>query len=68
MMKCKDYIFKLTSGQLDQATGFEHLLAWQHRMMCSRCRAFTHNDARLNDLLRSYQERLFTPVPERPAE
>lgn len=68
MMKCREYIFKLTSGQLAQATGFERLMAWQHRMMCHRCRAFTQNDARLNDILASYREQLLKPVPEQPAE
>ncbi len=68
MMKCREYIFKLTSGQLAQATGFERFLALQHRMMCGRCRAFTKNDAHLDRILKSYRDRLLAPVPEEPAE
>ncbi len=68
MMKCREYIFKLTSGQLDQATAFERFLALQHRMMCGRCRSFTKNDAQLDRILTSYRERILTPVPEEPAE
>ncbi len=68
MMKCREYIFKLTSGQLDHANGFERFLALQHRMMCSRCRAFAHNDACLNQMLKYYRERVLTPAPQQPTE
>ena len=68
MMKCREYVFKLTSGQLAHATGFERFLALQHRMMCGRCRAFTKNDAHLDRILKSYRERLLTPASEKPAE
>ncbi len=68
MMTCRQYIFQLTSGQLEQATYVERLNAWQHRLMCSRCRAFTKNDARLDDLLKAYRERLMTPMPEDRSE
>ncbi len=68
MMKCREYIFKLTSGQLENARGFERLLALQHRMMCTRCRAFTKNDAHLERILNVYRERILSPASEKPTE
>lgn len=61
MMTCKDYIFKLTSGQVHDAGRFERLLALQHRLMCSRCRAFTKNDERVSEILDRYREQLLKP-------
>lgn len=58
MMTCQDYIFKLTSGQLEEAGTVERLWAVQHRLMCSRCRAFTRNDQRLDDIMQAYKEQL----------
>lgn len=58
MMTCQNYIFKLTSGQLEEAGTVERLWAVQHRMMCSRCRAFTRNDQRLDDIMQAYKEQL----------
>lgn len=58
MMTCQEYIFKLTSGQLEEAGTVERLWAVQHRLMCSRCRAFTRNDQRLDDIMQAYKEQL----------
>ena len=66
-MKCRDYIFQLTSGQLDDAGTATQIAAWQHRMVCFRCRAFTRNNNALNDLLKGYGEHLQTP-PAPPSE
>lgn len=57
-MKCKEYVFKLTSGQLDDAPLEERLQAKLHRMMCKRCRAFTHNDQKLDAVLADYKAHL----------
>jgi hypothetical protein len=56
MMTCQTYIFKLTSGQLDEAGWVERLGAAQHRLVCRHCRAFTKNDEALQVLLRRYRE------------
>ncbi|HET6789655.1 MAG TPA: hypothetical protein VFW84_04530 [Aquabacterium sp.] len=58
MLTCKDYIFKLTSGQLEEAGTVERLWAVQHRMVCRHCRAFTRNDQRLDDIMQAYKEQL----------
>lgn len=57
-MNCKTYIYKLTSGQLRDAGRLEKLAAFQHRLICRRCRAFTRNDARLDAVLAAYREHL----------
>lgn len=46
-MKCRDYIFLLTSDQLQQSGKALTLQAGLHRLMCRHCRAFTHNDRQL---------------------
>jgi hypothetical protein len=60
-MKCKEYIFKLTSGQLEEADLLVRLQAVQHRLTCRHCRAFTRNDQRLDRILGDYQNHLSKP-------
>ena len=61
MMKCKEYIFRLTSGQLENAGAMERFWATQHRLMCRSCRAFSANDARLSKALAAYRDHLQAP-------
>jgi anti-sigma factor ChrR (cupin superfamily) len=63
-MKCQEYIFKLTSGQLDEADVATRLQAAQHRLTCRHCRAFTRNDARLDQILADYQAHLTESGPD----
>lgn len=58
MMNCKEYIFKLTSGQLEDAGRLERFWGAQHRLMCRRCRAFSANNDQLSDILKGYKEKL----------
>lgn len=51
MMKCREYIFLLTSDQLAQSRTPVALGARLHRLMCRHCRAFTRNDQRLLEAL-----------------
>lgn len=53
-MKCREYIFKLTSGQLAQAGLLDQLEATAHRWSCRHCRAFTRNDEALDRILTGY--------------
>lgn len=46
-MKCRDYVFGLTSGQWEDAAWPTRLASGLHRAMCVRCRRFSANDARL---------------------
>ncbi len=54
-MKCRDYVFGLTSGQWDRAAWPLRLAGGLHRMMCMRCRRFSANDARLLALAARYR-------------
>lgn len=58
MMKCREYIFMLTSGRLQEAPAALRMEAGLHRLMCRRCRAFTCNDHRLDGMLDDYREAL----------
>jgi len=60
-MKCQEYIYRLTSGQLTQAGLVDRFWAAQHRMICRRCSAFTANDARLSNIVQGYREHLARP-------
>ena len=60
-MKCQDYIFKLTSQQLEDAPLAVQTSARVHRMLCKRCRAFTRNDETLDKILGAYREHLQAP-------
>lgn len=68
MMNCETYIFKLSSGQLDEAGTVERLWAAQHRLVCSKCRAFTKNDAQLSQIMAQHKERALAPDPDAPSE
>ena len=63
-MKCKEYVFKLTSGQLDDAPVDERVQAKLHWMMCKYCRAFTRNDAKLDAVLDGFREHIVKPRDE----
>lgn len=68
MMNCRDYIFKLTSGQLNQAGSLERFWAAQHRWICTRCRAFSRNDQQLDAILDGYREHLTRPEGAPPPD
>lgn len=70
MMSCKTYIFKLTSGQLEEAGTVERMWATQHRLMCRRCRAFTRNNARLDEIMAAHKDHLLVPdgSPQSPTD
>lgn len=61
MMKCREYIFQLTSGQLQDAPRAVRVEAGMHRMICKYCRAFSRNDATLDRMLERYREQLKQP-------
>lgn len=50
-LRCETYVFALTSGQLEEAGWLLRLQARQHVLMCAHCRAFTHNDRILEQLM-----------------
>lgn len=60
-MKCQEYIYRLSSGQLSEAGLVEKFWAAQHRMICRRCTAFTRNDARVSEIVQGYREHLARP-------
>ena len=61
MMKCREYIFKLTSGQSRDAPLALRTEAALHRTVCKYCRAFTRNDAVLDGILDRYRQSLRQP-------
>lgn len=63
MMSCREYIFKLTSGQLRDAPLALRTEAALHRTVCKYCRAFTRNDAVLDGILDRYRQNLQQPDP-----
>lgn len=50
-MKCKQYIFNLTSGQLAEARWPLRASAYLHHLVCSNCQRFTANDHLLTEIL-----------------
>lgn len=63
MMTCKTYVFKLSSGQLDEAGAVDRLWAAQHRLMCRRCKAFTANQAILTQVMTAYRDQALQAEP-----
>ena len=61
MMTCREYIFMLSSGQLEHASRGMKMQAATHRMICKRCRTFTRNDRALDGLLEDYRQHLKQP-------
>lgn len=61
---CRDYIFLLTSGQLEDASVPLRLRAATHRLMCRHCRAFSANDAQLDQIMAQHKARLEALQPD----
>ena len=69
-MKCQDYVFLLTSGQLrrDRPEGpaaagrTVRAQARLHRWLCVDCRRFAANDATLDQVLAGWRRRLQAPT------
>ena len=57
-MKCRDYIFTLTSGQLQEASSLQRIWIKKHLLICQYCRRFTKNDKKLDLILHTQKERL----------
>ncbi len=57
-MKCRDYIFSLTSGQLHNASPLKRTWIKKHLLICQYCRRFTKNDKKLDLILHTQKERL----------
>lgn len=55
-MNCKDYVFKLSSGQLKNAPLALKMEARLHCLICKYCRAFTRNDQRLDQIIEDYRD------------
>lgn len=63
MMMCREYIFRLTSGQLATDTLSIRLQARMHRLGCPTCRQFTRNNELLDRWLDDYRRQLHTADP-----
>lgn len=50
-MKCKRFIFSLTSSRLSDAGFFTRLNAKVHCLICPRCRAFKNNDDKVTQIV-----------------
>lgn len=68
MITCQRYTYLLSSGELEESGWLTRLQAGQHRLACRRCRAFTANDRRLDEIVRAQRERLQQPDEGDPAD
>jgi hypothetical protein len=57
-VKCREFIFLQTSGQLGEARFGMRSAATLHRWMCVKCRSFARNDAVLEGVLGEWRQRL----------
>ena len=62
-MKCREFIFLQTSGQLGEARFGMRSAATVHRWMCVKCRGFARNDAILDGVLGDWRQRLTQADP-----
>ncbi len=61
MISCRRFTDLVASGELQEAGWLTRLQAGQHRWVCTRCRAFEHNDRALDDILSAHRDRLQRP-------
>jgi hypothetical protein len=57
-MVCKDFIFKLTSGQLALSGLKDQFIAYVHTFICSNCRHFKRNDRIIGRYIANYREEI----------
>lgn len=68
MMRCKEYVFLLSSGQLAEAPLGTRLAGASHRLMCRHCRAFTANDRVLSEVLAKHPAAWRGPAASPPPD
>lgn len=61
MMRCKEFVATITTGQEGALSRGQRLLLGTHRMMCHRCRAFEANNRVLDQVLQARRTRLEAP-------
>lgn len=64
MMKCREYIFLISSGKIDEASVGVRLEAGMHGLICKYCRGFSRNNKQLDKMLTAYREELKKPERE----
>ncbi len=57
-MKCKEYVFLISSGQMREAPTPKQLEGRAHWLMCRHCRAFGRNDQALSQIVEAMKARL----------
>ena len=57
-MKCKRFVFTLTSGQLANAGFVDKLQSKLHYLICPYCRAFKHNDDKISKIIGNVKKRM----------
>lgn len=62
-MKCDEYIFQLSSGQLARAGALPRLAAKAHVLMCVHCRRYTANDRHLSQVVQTWHQRVSAQDP-----
>jgi hypothetical protein len=58
MMKCREYIFLISSGKIDDVAVAVRLEAGMHRLICKYCRGFSRNNKQLDKMLAAYRAEL----------
>lgn len=61
-MKCQQYVFLVSSGQLTRASTTQKGLAKAHYLMCPNCRNFTKNDALLTRVVQAHKQKMLDEV------
>ncbi|MGC4061095.1 MAG: hypothetical protein QM749_09860 [Aquabacterium sp.] len=64
MMKCKEYVFLLSSGKMAESPAATRLAGAVHKLTCRHCRAFTSNDEALSRIIGEMKRRVERPRGE----
>nr|WP_315228050.1 hypothetical protein [uncultured Limnohabitans sp.] len=57
-MRCKDFVFLQSSGQINEMGQVKKTMALSHVWMCGACRTFRHNDELLSRYLMQFKANL----------
>lgn len=57
-MRCKDFVFLQSSGQIQEMPLSQKTFALMHVWICSKCRSFRHNDEQLSVYIQRLKDRM----------
>lgn len=68
MVRCEDFVFLQTSGQLDEMGRIKKAKTLTHVWVCRKCRQFRRNDLLLTQFVQELKNQMLDSEPQRTTD